>query len=243
MCQLKKKYQPILLAFRKSIQLLAYASMFILLVAVILAFTTIPFYVMHYMGTTNSQTKDRPAFIILLGGAGMPNEENLMRLYYASFYAAKFENAKVVIALPGDTSVTVSAIIKMRDELEKNGINRGRIILENKGLNTRHQALLISSIIDTSQSLLLITSPFHMYRSILVFENAGFHHVGGAATFNGFISHDILFDDSLLGGNEMVPGIGENSQLRYQFWNHLKYEIEITRECFALLYYKLKGWI
>lgn len=243
MYQLKKKYQPITLAFKKSIRLLAYASMFVLFVAIILAFTTIPFYIMHYMGTANSQTKEKPAYIVLLGGAGMPNEENLMRLYYASFYAAKFENAMVVVALPGDTSDTVSAIIKMRGELENKGIQRGRIILENKGLNTRHQALLLSKIIDTSQSLLLITSPFHMYRSILVFKKAGFNHVGGAATFNGFISHDILFDDSIMGGNKMVPGIGENSQLRYQFWNHLKYEIEVTRECFALLYYKLKGWI
>jgi len=240
---LKKKYQPIVAALKKSIQVLAYASLFILFSAIILAFTTIPFHIMHYMGTANSQIKDKPAYIVLLGGAGMPNEENLMRLYYASFYAARFENAMVVVALPGDTTDTVSAIIKMRDELEKNGISRERIILENLGLNTRHQALMISSIIDTSQAVLLITSPFHMYRSMLVFAKAGFHHIGGVATFNGFISHDILFDDSIMGGNEMVPAIGENTQLRYQFWNHLKYEIEITRECFALLYYKLKGWI
>lgn len=240
---MKKKYQPIIEALKKSIQLLAYASLFVLFLASALAFTTIPFHIMHYMGTATTQLINKPSYIVLLGGAGMPNEENLMRLYYTSFYATKYENAKVVVALPGDTSADGSAIIKMRQELEKNGISKGRIILENQGRNTRHQALMISSIIDTTQSVLLVTSPFHMYRSRLVFAKAGFHHIGGVATFNGFISHDILFDDSIMGGNMIVPGIGENSQLRYQFWNHLKYEIEITRECFALLYYKMKGWI
>lgn len=243
MLKVKKKSEKIILFIKRGFQWFAYASFLILFLAFALAFTSIPYHIMYSMGTSNTQLKNTPDYIILLGGAGMPNEDNLMRMYYTSFYAAKYENARVLIALPGDTSDMDSDIIQIRDELEKQGVQSGRFILENQGLNTRHQALMISSLIDTSQTLLLITSPFHMYRSSLVFEKAGFSHVAGAATFNGIVEHEILFDDSILGGNKMVPGIGRNAQLRYQFWNHLKYEIEIAREFFALLYYKMKGWI
>jgi uncharacterized SAM-binding protein YcdF (DUF218 family) len=198
---------------------------------------------MYFLGTANTQLKNTPDVIVFMGGAGMPNEENLMRLYYTAYFASEFEDSRIILALPGDTTDSTSAINLLRTELANRGINKERILFENKGLNTRHQALQISSMMDTSQTILLITSPFHMFRSRLVFEKTGFHHVGGAATFNGYISHDILFDDSILGGNKMIPDIGNYAQLRYQFWNHLKYEIEIAREIFALVYYKVKGWI
>ena len=46
------------------------------------------------------------------------------------------------------------------------------------------------------------------------------------------------------GGNKtLLPNVGSNTSVRYQFWNHLKYEIMIAREMTALTYYKLRGWI
>jgi hypothetical protein len=63
-------------------------------------------------------------------------------------------------------------------------------------------------------------------------------------TFENAIEANLYFDDAKLGGNKtFVPEVGGNIEVRYQFWNHLKYEILITRELFALGYYKLRGWI
>ncbi len=54
---------------------------------------------------------------------------------------------------------------------------------------------------------------------------------------------DFRFTDDELGGNKLpVPDVGQSMQLRYQVWNHLKYEITFIREVFALTYYKLRGW-
>lgn len=240
---LKNPFAKFIFYLKKTTKILACIALVFLLLVFSLAFTTLPFHVMHYMGTSNTELTKDPDVIILLGGAGMPNEENLMRLYYTSHIAAKFENAKIILALPGELDDSTSAINEMKSQLVLNGVDQKRIVIENQGLNTRHQALASKNLVDTLQTVLLITSPFHMYRSILVFKKAGFQSIGGIATFNGFISHNILFDNDVLGGNKIIPGIGENLQIRYQFWNHLKYEVDIAREFFALFYYKIKGWI
>ena len=54
---------------------------------------------------------------------------------------------------------------------------------------------------------------------------------------------DFSFNDEKLGGNKAIPNIGNNIQLRYQFWNHLGYQIRVYREYLAIAFYKLKGWI
>ena len=91
---------------------------------------------------------------------------------------------------------------------------------------------------------MLVTSPEHMYRAILSFEKAGFSQVQGLPTFETSVDEDKLyFNDRDLKGNAIVPPIGHNKQLRYQFWTHLKYEIIVIREVFALGYYKLRAWI
>ena len=82
-----------------------------------------------------------------------------------------------------------------------------------------------------------------MKRSILTFRKIGFQDVGGFPSFEYAIECDLKYDDKNLGGNKFVPDIGKNLNLRYQFWNHMKYEIIFIREFLALGYYKIKGWI
>ncbi len=83
-----------------------------------------------------------------------------------------------------------------------------------------------------------------MRRAILTFRKAGFQHVTGLPAFEQSVDFDLAFNDDELGGRKrFIPDIGHNTQIRYQFWIHLEYEILIIREIVALGFYNLKGWI
>ena len=131
----------------------------------------------------------------------------------------------------------------MRHDLITKGVDSLRVILEPNGLNTRMQALEISKFINLKSNLLLVTSPEHMYRAIRVFKKAGMDNTQGESAFEHAIESSLIYDDDILGGNNYILDMGDNTQLRYQFWNHFKYQIIVYREYMAIAYYKMKGWI
>lgn len=180
-----------------------------------------------------------------MGGSAMPGESGLIRSYYAAMVAKEFKEAEIIIALPGDIYDSTSSIRLMQKELEIRNINPRRIILESEGKNTRDQALEVQKIIPHKEStIIIVTSPSHMRRSILSFEKIGFQSVNGAPAFVAIHDFDLFFNDKELGGkNRFLPDIGNNTQIRYQFWKHLEFEIIFIREMMALGYYNLKGWI
>lgn len=219
---------------------------FIIIIFFIFALTSGPYWIIYWLGTSNIKFSGKPEFIIMMGGSGMPSESNLIRSYYASTVAKQFPDSKIIIALPGDTTDLNSALIKIKEELCIRGIDENRIFFENKGRNTREQAIHIVDHYSKrilSEPVGIVTSPEHMKRSILTFRKIGFKDIGGYPSFEYAIECDVKYDDDLLGGNKYVPDIGDNLNLRYQFWNHMKYEIIFIREFLALGYYKVKGWI
>lgn len=198
------------------------------------------------MGTSQGEIKQKPDYMILLGGAGMPGAQNLMRAYYTSLLAHQYESAQVIIALPCDSNYINSSLELLKRELILRGVNESRILFDSIGTNTRAQALYIASmsgIQKDSVFICLVTCPDHMYRAIRVFQKAGFKNVNGVSAFEGYISSVLTYKDSTLGGRKYVPDVGGSISFRYQLWNHLKYEITILREFCAIAYYKLKGWI
>lgn len=238
------------------------------LLLLILAFTSAPFWIWYGLGTSKAGISTYPGFIVVLGGSGIPSETGLMRTWYAAKAAEYFPEAKVIVALPGDTSDSLSSINKMRDELLLRGVSPGRIMLEDSGTNTRAQALKIKdmiadyelrtcaipdsakpitnnrlSILDSQLSILLVTSPEHLYRAVLTFRRAGFETVDGLPAFASDIESDITFSARKLGGRRWVPDVGDSITLRYQFWTQLLYEILILREWMAITYYWVMGWI
>jgi uncharacterized SAM-binding protein YcdF (DUF218 family) len=214
------------------------------LAVVILAFTTLPFWGIHWLGTSKAELKWEPETIILLGGGGMPSESNLMRSWFAGKAARSFPKANIVVAMPGDISDSLSTPQLMKKELILRGIDPNLVIFENEGTNTRAQALNCEKILGNSTSVLLITSPDHTRRAVLCFQKAGFEKVNALPAFENATEADLTFIDDELGGRKTVaPDVGKNIQVRYQVWNHLKYEITFAREMLALAYYKLRGWI
>ncbi len=212
--------------------------------AVVIAFTTLPFWAVHWLGTSKSELKGMPATIVLLGGGGMPSESNLMRSWYTERAARSFPDAKILIAMPGDTTDRYSTPQLMLSELIRRGINSQRIRFENQGTNTRAQALHCLDLLNPADTLLLVTSPEHARRAVLCFQKAGFKTVYALPAFENAAEADLTYTAKELGGRKTVaPDVGDNTSVRYQVWNHLKYEITFAREMAALLYYKLRGWI
>lgn len=233
-----------ILIFIRSV-LLVSGVFFLLILA--LSFTTLPYWGYYWLGTSQSKITGKPEYIILLGGGGMPSESSLMRVYYVHRAAVESPESRIVISIPGNPEDSTSTARQVAAELISKGIDRQRILYEQTGTNTRSEALNLQQFNSenlTEKSILLVTSPEHMRRSVLVFRKAGFTRVSALPAFESAIEANLFFEDDQLGGNKtLVPDIGGNTEVRYQFWNHLKYEILIAREMAAMGYYKLRGWI
>ena len=229
---------------------------------IILAFTTAPFWIWYNLAVKKAGINRPPDYIIVMGGGGMPSQSGLMRCWYASLVANKFTKARVIIALPGDAQDSLSSVNQMKKEMELRGIAPDRIFLEDSGTNTRAEALNVLKLITNIEqrqpvsdserhasrvtrhaSLLIVTSPQHLLRSILAFRKAGFLKVDGVPAFEKSIESDLGFDAKKLGSRSWVPDVGKNLTIRYQFWMQMDYEFLVMREYLALAYYKLQGWI
>ncbi|HLN74654.1 MAG: YdcF family protein [Methylococcaceae bacterium] len=219
----------------------------IFLILLIISFTTWPFWGYYWLGTSKSRISGKPDYIILLGGGGMPSESNLMRAFFVFKAATDAPDSKIIISIPGDISDPNSTARLVAAELVSKGIDSMRIDYEQIGTNTRSQALQLQQFHSDrlmDKSILLVSSPEHMRRAVLVFQKAGFKNINALPAFENALEANLYFKDEDLGGNKLpIPDIGNHTSVRYQFWNHLKYEILIAREMAALGYYKLRGWI
>lgn len=215
------------------------------IIMIILSFTTAPFWGYYWLGTSECSNEIKPDYVIVMGGSAIPGKSGLMRTYYAAGVANRYPEARIIISLPGETQDSTSSVNLMKRELEIRNVSSERISLETNGKNTRYQALELLKLVSTPKvPVILVTSPEHMRRAILTFRKAGFQNISGIPAFEQAIDFDLLFSDKDLGGrNKFIPEIGHNTQLRYQFWIHLEYEILIIREIVALGFYHLKGWI
>ncbi|PIF06419.1 MAG: hypothetical protein CSA36_01660 [Draconibacterium sp.] len=213
-------------------------------VCVILALTEQPFWGYYWLGTSKSELTETPRTIILLGGSGMPSQSNLMRCWYTEKAGKAFPEAAILIAIPGDISDSTGTPTKINRELIKRGLIDRSFIFEREATNTRSQAINCKKQLSPGEPILLVTSPEHMRRAVLCFQKVGFQKVNALPAFENALEADLSFDDDQLGGNKrLVPDVGKSINIRYQLWNHLKYEIVIAREMAALAYYKFRGWI
>lgn len=207
----------------------------------ILSFTDIPFYAYYRLGTINANFTHPPDIIVILSGSGMPSPDGLIRAYYGVQVARRYKDAKIIIALPYSEGDSLQPLKLMAHELIVKGIDSSRILFEPLGFNTRSQAMNIAAMYPGNKrnlSLVLITSPEHMYRSVKTFIKAGFADVGGIAAFDKPIDEEKAMDKGK--ANDIRV---KSLSLRYNMWSYLHYELFVLREYCAIGYYKLKGWI
>ena len=206
---------------------------------VALAFTSVPFYAYYRLGQNPSKNNTllQPRHIVMFGGAGMPSEDNLIRLYHTAALARHFD-LPVILVHPEDSLCQT----EMTRLLRQGGIDS--ILYMTEGANTRSQALELMATYPelAEEPFIVITSPEHVKRTVKCLNKAGFHNVIGKAAYPATVDFDLSLKKRKLGGNEAIPSI-ESVKMRYTFFNYLKLEITCAREYFALGYYKIKGWI
>jgi len=209
------------------------------LIMIVLAFTSVPFWAHYRLG--QDPNKDvrltHPQYVVMFGGAGMPSEDNLMRLYHTAALARHFE-VPVILVHPEDSLCQA----EMTRLLRQGGIDS--ILYMTEGANTRSQALeLMENYPELVQcQCVVVTSPEHVRRTVKCLNKVGFHNVIGKAAYPATVDFDLSLKKQKLGGNESIPSV-ESVKMRYTFFNYLKLEITCVREYFALAYYRIKGWI
>lgn len=211
------------------------------IIVLLLSFTDLPYYAYHSLGTSAGNLKAKPKLIVVLGGAGMPSPDGLMRCYYASEQAKAFPKADIIIALPLDEKGSNAQLRAMAKEISLHGVDSSRISFESNGFNTHSQAVNIAeSCVNCSDSIpvLIVTSPEHMYRSVKTFRKAGFKNVGGAPTFEKPVDAR-----KLKSGKPTATKEVQTLSFRYNMWSYLNYELMVSREYCAISYYWLKDWI
>ena len=212
-------------------------------VLLVLALTPAPFYMHYALGNDPNEKQEETTFepdrIVMFGGAGMPSESNLMRLYYTGQLAKHFD-IPVVIAHPED-SVCQKEMTRL---LVQDGIDETDIHFMTQGTNTRSQVLALGKTFPDLMDchLLVVTSPEHMRRTVKCLNKAGFKQVRGVSAREATVDFDLSLKRQELKGNEALPS-GESTNIRYTFWNYFQLEIVCFREYAALAYYKIKGWI
>jgi uncharacterized SAM-binding protein YcdF (DUF218 family) len=213
----------------------------LLFIAVLLSFTDLPYYAYDRLGTSGGSLPSNPDLIVVLGGAGMPSPDGLIRCYYASEAALKYPKAKVIIALPANETDSLHQLDMAAHELIVHGVDSLRISYEPLGFNTHSQALNIAdnwSAFLNKGGVLIVTSPEHMYRAVRTFRKAGFARVGGLPTFEKPPDAEKIKDKE----KSSDPRV-KSLALRYNMWSYLNYELIVMREYTAILYYRAKSWI
>ena len=213
---------------------------FFALLMVIISFTDMPYNAWYRLGTKNAGMDRKPDVIVILSGSGMPSPDGLMRAWYGARAANRYRDAAIILALPYSDGDSLQPLRIMAKELTLRGVDSTRIRYEPLGFNTHAQAVNIAFRYPETKgkSVLLITSPEHMYRSVKVFKKAGFVSVGGMAAFDTPIDPSKAADSGT-GTDTRVKSLN----LRYNLWSYLHYELYVLREYAAIAYYKLKGWI
>ncbi len=216
----------------------------IFLILNILALTSAPFYMHRSLGEdsaweNDSAAKFRPDYVVMFGGAGMPSESNLIRLYYTAEFAQNL-HTPVVLVHPQDSVCQA----EMTTFLIRNGIPADSILYMTGGSNTRSQSVCLADSFPQlrSANLLIITAPEHLTRTLKCLKQCGFESIRGIGAFESTVDFDLTLDKRKLKGNQLVPDV-ESTNLRYTFWNYLQLEIVCFREYFATAYYWVKGWI
>ena len=138
-----------------------------------------------------------PEGIIVLGGAiddGVSKarqetvfDEGGERLTEAVVLAKRYPQARVVYT-SGSSSfagATSTEALQARTLMSQMGIAPERVTIEDKSRNTDENARFTAAIVhpQPSQRWIIVTSAFHMPRSMGIFEKAGFHPIAYPVAF------------------------------------------------------------
>ncbi len=128
--------------------------------------------------------KDLDYLVVL--GAQVRGEQVSKSLRYrldtAVDYLEENPETRVVVTGGKGPGEDVSEAVAMRNYLVEQGIERERIIMERHAVNTEQNLSYSRSLIgDSTKSVGIVTSSFHVFRAVGLAEKAGFERVTGIA--------------------------------------------------------------
>lgn len=218
----------------------------VFLLLVVLSYTDVPWNLREKLDSYRLEKSDSVHTIVMMGAGGFPSDNTLMRIWYTSQIAGVYPDAQVVVANPGDTADLKSTSAMICSNLELYGVSRSRILIENEGVNTRHQALNVYDMCNRNlidDGIVIVTSPEHSYRAVKSFRKAGFKSVVSFSAREKMLESNLQMSFDEIGKNNAVPDVGGSISVRYKMWDYLKCEIDVLREYAAIVYYKLNGWL
>lgn len=128
-----------------------------------------------------SQEKIQTDYAIILG-AGLWGEDLSLTLFHrlneSLEYLKAFPETKVVVSGGQGPGENITEAEAMKRFLMKNGIDEGRILLEDKSTSTYENMLFSSNIIEREEGtknkeVIIITSDFHMLRAKMLASRVG----------------------------------------------------------------------
>ena len=119
-------------------------------------------------------------YAVVLGLAlenGKPTKDLMYRVEPAKRYLDDHPDTTLILTggNPDESGKTEAAV--MRDLLTEIGVPQEKMILEDKAENTKENFRNILSMIDPKQTIVLISSNYHMDRAVLTAKGAGFENV------------------------------------------------------------------
>ena len=108
---------------------------------------------------------------------GRPTSDLLARLNIAQAYLGEYPEAHLILTGGNaDESGRMEAAV-MRDLLADRGVEDERMILEDQAESTKDNFRNAAQIIDPTESVVLISSNYHMDRAVQTAERAGFSNI------------------------------------------------------------------
>lgn len=210
--------------FIKLIKITLILSGLTLFLLIFSCFTNIPstFYKTLKKGPHESSLT--PEYIVVLGGGGIPSESGLMRTYAAATLNNKYPHATFIVCLPTDEDSELSHTALMKKELVMRGVAPSRVLMETKGRNTYEESAEVFSMVG-NKPVMIVSSNYHIKRSVMCFQKAGFSEVCSYFNKDGHIDADM----------------GKFLTLRYGFWQNLNKWVWVFREYTAIIIYKVLG--
>lgn len=156
-----------------------------LFLAVALSFIITEGFIIKYAGLDENVEVD---YVVILGAGlygDVPSPSLHYRLAAAAEYAKEHPEADIVVSGGQGPDELISEAEAMKRYLMNNGISEGRIITEDGSTNTWENITLTKAVLqhntDKNIKILIVTSEFHMFRSILLARRCGFEAYGKTA--------------------------------------------------------------
>ncbi|HRH99664.1 MAG TPA: hypothetical protein PK006_01315 [Saprospiraceae bacterium] len=216
------------------IKLLGFFTVFIC----VLAFSSMPYREFRRLSVVEPRSSFVPQWIICLSGNEYPSPDALGLFFELGACIKKYPHAQSIYSFPCNSNCD-SKKAALIEELKLRTDSLTHFSIFTEGYNSYSQLYKIAEQLNFKTDAIMLIAPApHTFRSIAVLKKMGFTNVCGYSSLSIPFSNEELSQISKMPYGRQVP-----MDLRYNFWNYLKYEIEIGREWIALLYYKINGWI